>query len=219
MVGRPRQGRDYEHRYPAAFAIVVGSHSTRRCRVTSRLAVGCYPGLELALLVPVLAFNPHRLERQTRLSRVLSLALVGVIGMANLVSLILLVHALVQGAANDSHKLLLAALQVWLTNIIVFGLAYWELDRGGPVQRAALSRVEMAPADFRFSQDEDADAVAEVAASSSDRVDWAPVFVDYLMYRLPTARLSVPPTRCPCPAGRSSSWVSKPVPPSSCPFW
>lgn len=38
----------------------------------------------------------------------------------------------------------------------------------------------MPPADFRFSQDEDADAVDEVAASASDRVDWAPVLVDYL---------------------------------------
>lgn len=38
----------------------------------------------------------------------------------------------------------------------------------------------MPPADFRFSQDEDADTVAEVAASSSDQVDWAPVFADYL---------------------------------------
>jgi len=26
-------------------------------------------------------------------------------------------------------------LQVWFTNFIVFGLAYWELDRGGPVSR------------------------------------------------------------------------------------
>jgi hypothetical protein len=71
-------------------------------------------------------------------------------------------------------------LQIWLTNIIVFGLAYWELDRGSPVQRAKLSRPELLPADFRFSQDEDDDAIDEVAASSSARVDWAPVFVDYL---------------------------------------
>jgi hypothetical protein len=181
MIGTPRQGRDYEHRFPAAVAIVVGV--ALYAVLPSDLTIGSrfvIPALELALLVPVLAFNPRRLERQTKLSRALSLALVGVIGIANLVSLVLLVRALVRGAANDSHKLLLAALQVWITNIIVFGLAYWELDRGGPVQRAALSRAKMPPADFRFSQDEDADAVAEVAASSSDRVDWVPVFVDYL---------------------------------------
>jgi uncharacterized membrane protein len=172
QVGRPRQGRNYEHRFPAAFAIVVGV--ALYAALPSDLTIGtrfAIPVLELVLLVPVLAFNPHRIKHQTRLSRALSLALVGVIGIANLISLVLLIRALVQGAASDSHKLLLAALQVWITNIIVFGLAYWELDRGGP-------------ADFRFSQDEDADAVSEVAASSSDRVDWAPVLADYLYVSL-----------------------------------
>ncbi len=185
QVGRPRQGRSYEHRFPAAFAIVVGV--ALYAALPSDLTIGsrfAIPALELALLVPVLAFNPHRIKHQTRLSRALSLALVGVIGIANLISLVLLIRALVQGAANDSHKLLLAALQVWITNIIVFGLAYWELDRGGPVQRAKLSRDEIPLADFRFSQDEDADAVSEVAGSSSNRVDWAPVFADYLYVSL-----------------------------------
>jgi hypothetical protein len=66
---------------------------------------------------------------------------------------------------------------------ILAGVALYaalELDRGGPVQRVKLARAELPPADFRFSQDEDDDAVDEVAASSSARVDWAPVFVDYL---------------------------------------
>ena len=119
-----------------------------------------------------------------RRGREYCLSLWSVIGLANLFSLVLLVRALVQGGANDSHKLLLAPLQVWLTNIIVFGLAYWELDRGGPVKRATLARDKLPPADFRFSQDEDAEAVAEVAASASDHVDWAPVLVDYLYVSL-----------------------------------
>ena len=50
--------------------------------------------------------------------------------------------------------------------------------RAGPAGQTP--RAELPPADFRFSQDEDADAIDEVAASSSVRVDWAPVFVDYL---------------------------------------
>ncbi len=181
MLGAPRQRRQYEHRFPAALAIVIGV--ALYAALPSNLTAGSrfvIPGLELLLLVPVFAFNPRRLARQTRLSRALSLALVGVIGLGNLISLILLVRALVEGGASDSHKLLLAALQIWLTNIIVFALAYWEIDRGGPVRRASLPRDELPPADFRFSQDEDADTVDEVAASASDRVDWAPVFIDYL---------------------------------------
>ncbi len=185
MLGAPRLGRGSEHRFPAALAIVVGA--ALYAALPSSLILGSrfvIPGLEMVLLLAVLVYNPRRFTRQTTLSRVLSLALVVIIGLANLVSLVLLVRALIHGSATDSHKLLLAALQVWLTNIIVFGLAYWELDRGGPVKRATLSRAELPPADFRFSQDEDADAVAEVAASASDRADWAPVLVDYLYVSL-----------------------------------
>ncbi len=185
MLGGPRRGRDHEPRLSAVGAVLVGV--ALYAGLPSNLTLGTrfvVPILELLLLIPVVAFNPRHLTRQTRWSRAVSVALVGVIGVANLISLILLVQALVAGGANDSRKLLLAALQVWLTNIIVFGLAYWELDRGGPVQRAHLPRAELPPADFRFSQDEDADAVDEVAASSSEKANWAPVLVDYLYVSL-----------------------------------
>ena len=74
----------------------------------------------------------------------------------------------------------MAALQVWATNVIGFGLLYWELDRGGPVARARTPRNRMVLADFRFSQDENADAVVEVADGSSEKADWVPTLVDYL---------------------------------------
>jgi hypothetical protein len=67
-----------------------------------------------------------------------------------------------------------------LTNIIAFGLAFWEIDRGGPVARATLPRENLPPADFRFPQDEDEDTVAEVSSGSSAISDWRPEFPDYL---------------------------------------
>jgi hypothetical protein len=76
--------------------------------------------------------------------------------------------------------LLVAALQVWATNVIAFALLFWNLDRGGPVLRAQLSRDQLPLADFRFTHDEDHDAVTEVAAGSSRHADWAPTFIDYL---------------------------------------
>lgn len=138
------------------------------------------PVLELLLLIPLVAVNPRRFTRETRASRAVSLGLVGVIGAANLLSLIYLVDALVSGEAGDSKKLLLAALQVWLTNIIVFGLAYWEIDRGGPVKRTQVPREKLPAADFRFSQDENGESVVEIAVSSSEKADWMPTLVDYL---------------------------------------
>jgi hypothetical protein len=138
------------------------------------------PGLELLLLVPLLVINPRRMTRQTRTSRTLSLALVAVIAGSNLFSLGMLVHDLVSSGVKDGGSLLVAALQVWLTNLIVFGLAYWELDRGGPVARTQSPREELPLADFRFSQDENDDAVQEVADGSSKSADWVPTLMDYL---------------------------------------
>jgi uncharacterized membrane protein len=174
-------GRASEHRVPAVMAVLAGA--VLYAALPSNLTFGTrfvVPVLELLLLVPLIALNPRRFTRETRASRAMSLGLVGVIGAANLLSLILLVRALVKGDADDSKKLLLAALQVWLTNIIVFGMAYWELDRGGPVKRTQLPRTELPPADFRFSQDENSDSVAEIAVSSSEEADWMPTLVDYL---------------------------------------
>lgn len=68
----------------------------------------------------------------------------------NLIGLGLLVHRL----ASNSPKggpLLVAAMQVWLTDVIGFALLYWELDRGGPVARRTLPRSDFPPADWRFS--------------------------------------------------------------------
>jgi hypothetical protein len=138
------------------------------------------PALELLLLVPLIVVNPRRLRRETTWSRGISLALVAVIGAANMLSLGLLINSMVNGTADDGKRLLLAALQVWLTNIIVFGLAYWELDRGGPVKRTQLPHDKLPAADFRFSNDENKGTVDEVAASASANSKWMPTLIDYL---------------------------------------
>ena len=65
----------------------------------------------------------------------ISLVLIAVIVLTNLVALGQLVHDLVSAQVKEGGPLLLAALQVWATNVIAFALIYWELDRGGPVAR------------------------------------------------------------------------------------
>ncbi|MGW2823163.1 hypothetical protein ACWC24_19580 [Streptomyces sp. NPDC001443] len=138
------------------------------------------PALELLLLVPLVAINPKRLTRQTTSFRVLSVVLVLLIAVGNLTALGILIHELVHADVKDGRSLLVAALQVWLTNIIAFGLAYWELDRGGPVARTQAPRRDLPLADFRFSQDENDDAVQEVADGASGTSDWVPTLSDYL---------------------------------------
>ena len=170
-----------EPRLPAAVAVLVAiclySLLPEPLLVGPRLVV---PTLELALFIPLLAANPRRMTRQNRMLRRLSIALVLLIAAANGASLVLLVRELVSGGTHQGNVLLLAAAQVWLTNVLVFALAYWELDRGGPVERTQTARPALPAADFRFPQDEDHDAVAEVAVRSAAKSGWAPGFIDYL---------------------------------------
>ncbi len=105
------------------------------------------PVLEFMLLIPLMVLS-LRAERvawnaQTheewgsatshhRLNHFLGVALVAVISLSNVRSLILLVRALLSGATENGRTLLLDGLNVWSTNVIVFALWYWLLDRGGP---------------------------------------------------------------------------------------
>jgi hypothetical protein len=178
-------GRRGEARLPAVvavlFAIALYALLPEPLLVLPRYVI---PALGVLLLIALTVVNPRRLTRETRLSRIASLALVGLIGLANTVALVLLLRALLASQVLDGRSLLLAALQVWLTNIVVFGLAFWELDRGGPVTRTQKPREQFPKADFRFSQDENADNVSEVAAGSSKQSGWVPALHDYLYVSL-----------------------------------
>jgi hypothetical protein len=178
---RKETSRRGEARLPAALATAVAI--AIYALLPGQLVLGprlIIPILEAVLLASLIAVNPRRMTRQTRWSRLLSLGLVAVIALTNLIALGLLVRDLVEETVHDGRPLLLAALQIWLTNIIVFGLAFWELDRGGPVARNQTDRSALPPADFRFSQDEDHDTVDEVSRGSSRTSGWVPSYIDYL---------------------------------------
>jgi hypothetical protein len=169
-----------ENRLPPAAAVVVAgvvyALLPDSLLFAPRLVI---PAVELALLIALLAANPRRMVRQTRWSRSASVLLVGLVITTNLVALGMLIHSLA-AAHTSGTSLLLAGMQVWLTNVIGFGLLFWELDRGGPVTRREARRDKLPPADWRFSQDEDDDAVLEVATTSSVKSGWIPIFLDYL---------------------------------------
>jgi len=76
----------------------------------------------------------------------------------------------VQGTpvGSNAGPLLITGGTIWLINVIVFALWYWEFDRGGPVARANADR--MYP-DFQFVQ---------MASPALAPPDWEPAFADYL---------------------------------------
>ncbi|HEV7951339.1 MAG TPA: hypothetical protein VGP24_16375 [Glaciihabitans sp.] len=174
-----------EHRWPAVVAILVA------LTLYALLPSSFLPELRYAvvaigvvLLVPIIALNPRHLHKQTPWSRVVSLGIVLLLLLANQIAFVQLIVQLVTDTRADGPGLLIAALQVWITNVISFALMYWEIDRGGPVARRHQARTEMAPADFRFPQDEDHDAITEVAVRSSATSDWTPAYLDYLYFSL-----------------------------------
>jgi uncharacterized membrane protein len=173
-----------EHRWPAVLALLIALTlyvllPNSILPLWLRLTV---LGFGLALLVPVLVLNPHRMRRQTAWSRWLSVGQALMLVAVNQYAIVHLIIQLVTAKESNGPSLLIAAVQVWVANVIAFALVYWELDRGGPVSRRHDKRTELPYADFRFPQDEDADAIAEVAARSSEKMDWAPSFLDYLYF-------------------------------------
>ena len=128
-----------------------------------------FPVLEVATLVLVTALNPRRIDRESGLLRSLGLAVAGVLSLANAWAAAELVTGLVQGTEGSTPGPLLGSgAVIWLTNVIVFGLWYWEFDRGGPAARAHATHVHP---DF---------LVPQMTSPDLAPADWEPGLGDYL---------------------------------------
>jgi uncharacterized membrane protein len=126
------------------------------------------PAVEAALLACLVVLNPHRIERRSRAYRGLGLGLTLAIGGANLYSAARLVRGLVRGTDHTAAgTLLLTGGAIWLINIVIFALAYWELDRGGPAARA---HGEQDVPDLLFPQ---------LLSPELAPAHWEPAYLDY----------------------------------------
>jgi uncharacterized membrane protein len=185
-VGDDKRARNVapEHRWPAVIATVVALAAyavlPSAVPLVERYVV---VGICLLMLLALVIYNPHHLTRESRWSRRAEIALSILILAANQVAFVETIVRLLNKHGNGS-ELLLASLQVWATNVIAFALVFWVLDRGGPVSRVTVARHELQLADFRFPQDEDHDAIDEVARGSSRRLDWVPNYIDYFYFSL-----------------------------------
>lgn len=164
---RPTKG---ESRWPVAAAIVVAI--ALQIALPDQLVLQSrwlLPSLELALLGALIVANPRRFDRESRAQRTASLTLTALLSLANAWSATLLVLGLVHGREGENAGPLLASgAAIWLTNIIAFGLWYWQFDRGGPAARA---HARQPIPDFQFVQMQS----PELAPP-----EWEPEFVDYL---------------------------------------
>jgi hypothetical protein len=131
------------------------------------------PALQGALLVALVVSNPWRLTRQSWAIRALGLGLLGAIAFNDVVGIARLIDLLLNGnptlvAKLHGQDLIRVAVVIWSTNVIVFALAFFELDQGGPFQRLHGE----GRADFLFPQQSD-----ELRGSWPE---WRPAFIDYL---------------------------------------
>jgi hypothetical protein len=148
------------------------------------------PGLEALLLVGLTVITPHPQIRHSPLRRRLALALIGFVSAANIVSLYLLCHFLLHHNLKPGlgDALIRSGVALWVTNVLLFGLWYWELDRGGPLARA--TSPDTLP-DFLFPQ---------MTERRFAPPDWMPGLVDYLYVSLTNATAFSPTDTMPLTA-------------------
>jgi hypothetical protein len=170
---------EFESRYEATFGVVIVIALQVTLAVVSLGGgwtlvglpgwVWLIPAVPEAALLFTLAWSEsrHRLEQMGR-RRTVALALVGVITAANVLALGALIASLLSGHEKSGGELLLKGATIWGTNVVTFGLLFWEIDRGGPIRRDS---PDPPPRDFQFPQDENP-GLAEPG--------WRPRLADYV---------------------------------------
>lgn len=126
-------------------------------------------GLEAALLAALAIVTSDGYHRVSRFRRLLALLLIAIVAVINIFSLVFLVGALLfdHMAEVGGQSLLLNGFTIYVTNIFMFALLYWEMDGGGPDHRVSSGRQR----DFIFPQ---------VIYPAVARDGWLPGFIDYL---------------------------------------
>jgi uncharacterized membrane protein len=168
--------------------LVVACAIALQLSLSAEVTVGpswLFPVLEGAMLIGLVIVSPHPNVRHSRFRRHVAIAMIGLVSAANIVSLVLLSHRLLQGGKENGHALILSGIVLWCTNVLLFGLWYWEVDRGGPAARAC---VENAFPDFLFPQ---------MSEPKWAPPDWMPRLVDYLYVSLTNATAFSPTDTMP----------------------
>ena len=161
-----------ERWWPVALAIVVAAFLhvalPAKYRVDPAWVV---PAVLLALLAALIIGDPGRIDRQKPWLRIVTGAVIAFLTVVNLLAAVRLFHDILTNNklyANNATGLLAAGGVIWATNVIAFGLWYWDLDRGGAAARAHHPQANPA---FIFP---------EMLHTQYVPATWVPKFVDYL---------------------------------------
>ena len=168
-----------EHWWPVAVAIIVAAGLHVALPARYRIQPGwVVPVVLLGLLVVLIAGDPGRIDRQKTWLRIVTGVVIAFLTVANLLAAARLVaEILTNNKLFAAHPggLLAAGGVVWATNVIAFGLWYWDLDRGGAASRA------------HYPGRNPAFVFPEMQHAAYVPANWVPRFVDYLSLAFWTA--------------------------------
>jgi hypothetical protein len=186
-----RRAPFWEPQLVVAAAIVLDLALSRQVTVGPAWVL---PAVEGLLLLGLAIVSPHPDVRHSPVRRRIAIGLIGLVSAVNIVSLVLLSRLLLHGHKENGHQLILSGIVLWVTNVLLFGLWYYELDRGGPVERA---RGDSAIVDFLFPQMTDGAKFAPP--------NWKPRMTDYLYTSLTNATAFSPTDTMPLTA--AAKWL------------
>ena len=129
-----------EHWWPVALAIVVAAFLHVALPAKYRVnPPWVAPAVLLGLLAALIIGDPGRIDRQKTWLRIVTGAVIACLTVANLLAAARLVDDIITNNklyASNATGLLATGGVIWATNVIAFGLWYWDLDRGGAAARA-----------------------------------------------------------------------------------
>jgi hypothetical protein len=140
-------------------------------------------GVEAVLVVTIAISDPGRIDRRSRWVRQVRRAFILLLALGAGWATVVLTRDLVHGskATQSATALLRIGGIVWADTVLAFSFVYWELDSGGPGERA---HVEVEHPDLAFPQQ---------LNPHVRRPGWRPVYLDYL-YLGVTNALAFSPT-------------------------
>lgn len=156
--------------WPVQLAVLVAI--ALQLALPDRFSVGTryvIPAAEALLLVALSFTTPKERIFKSLARRINVLLLIVATSVGNAYSLWAITSQLLSGGhLSNGRALILASINIFLTNIIIFGLWYWEMDGGGPGERQRIAKYEQ---DFLFPQHHN---------EAYKHPDWKPTFIDYL---------------------------------------
>ena len=162
-------------------AVILQFTIPHQLRVGDRYTIAI---IELVLVGGIGITAPKRHISFKGFNRTIAILLIGFLSFANISSLVLVINGLLNGSQVAGRQLVPAAFAIFITNIIVFSLWYWELDSPG------LTGVKKHDARPKFD-------FPQLESKLKEAEGWEPTFFDYLYVSITNASAFSPTDTLP----------------------